>query len=322
MPMQNPERVVTKQDLKDFYDAIYPYLGGSFSDLIAHIETDATSASKAYAVGDQLILNNQLYEVTAAIALGDPLTVGTNIALADDITTQLKSAGATTDATPTKNSTNPVQSGGVYTSENGIREIAAPVEEDAAHSSNAYAIGEQLILNGLLYTASAAIAANDPLTVGTNIVLSDDLTTQIAGKMDSRTLDSTPTASSNNLVKSGGVYSTSVTAVAADTASTDGQVKVNYTKGGNNTDVSASVKGWNPLVGKWTSSVTALTSATSVSLTNPFSTSSVDVFPVCQNSSGTPITVTKITATSSTITLTFSALTEQTSFKALVKANV
>lgn len=31
MPMQNPERVVTKQDLKDFYDEIYPYLGGSIS---------------------------------------------------------------------------------------------------------------------------------------------------------------------------------------------------------------------------------------------------------------------------------------------------
>ena len=28
MTMQNPERVVTKQDLKDFYDGIYPYLGG------------------------------------------------------------------------------------------------------------------------------------------------------------------------------------------------------------------------------------------------------------------------------------------------------
>lgn len=29
MTMQNPERVVTKQDLKDFYDEIRPYLGGS-----------------------------------------------------------------------------------------------------------------------------------------------------------------------------------------------------------------------------------------------------------------------------------------------------
>lgn len=28
MTMQNPERVVTKQDLRDFYDGIYPYLGG------------------------------------------------------------------------------------------------------------------------------------------------------------------------------------------------------------------------------------------------------------------------------------------------------
>lgn len=28
MTMQNPERVATKKDLKDFYDGIYPYLGG------------------------------------------------------------------------------------------------------------------------------------------------------------------------------------------------------------------------------------------------------------------------------------------------------
>ncbi len=29
MPVQNPERVATKQDLKDFYDIIFPYLGGN-----------------------------------------------------------------------------------------------------------------------------------------------------------------------------------------------------------------------------------------------------------------------------------------------------
>lgn len=45
---------------------------------IATVETTST-ASKAYAVGDYLIYNNQLYRVTSAIASGGTLTVGTNI---------------------------------------------------------------------------------------------------------------------------------------------------------------------------------------------------------------------------------------------------
>lgn len=102
MPLQNPERVVTKQDLKDFYDAIYPYLGGgaSFEELIAHVEADATSASKAYEIGDQLILGGVLYTATAAIAIGDALENGTNLTLSDDITTQIdkKADSATTVA--------------------------------------------------------------------------------------------------------------------------------------------------------------------------------------------------------------------------------
>lgn len=46
---------------------------------MATIETTST-ASKAYAVGEYLVYGGQLYIVTAAITLGDTLTVGTNIA--------------------------------------------------------------------------------------------------------------------------------------------------------------------------------------------------------------------------------------------------
>ena len=234
MTMQNPERVVTKQDLKDFYDEIYPYLGGSsaFEELIAPKETDATSASKAYAIGDELILNGHLYNVTAAIALGDALVVGTNIALADDVTTQIK------------------------------------------------------------------------------------------GKMDAMTVDATPTSSSTHLVESGGVYDFALSGISQGTTGNNGTVSIGYSKGSNvGSKVDVSVNGWNPLVGKWTSAVTAYSSATSVSLTNPFSSSSVNVLPFCQGSSGKPVTITQISVSTSTITLYFSALTETTSFKALVKSN-
>lgn len=45
---------------------------------LAQIETSSTSAH-AYTKGQLLIYNNQLYKVIAAIAVGNTLTVGTNI---------------------------------------------------------------------------------------------------------------------------------------------------------------------------------------------------------------------------------------------------
>ena len=49
---------------------------------LADIETDAGAASKAYAVGEHLILDGVYYVVTAPIAENDGLVVGTNINVA------------------------------------------------------------------------------------------------------------------------------------------------------------------------------------------------------------------------------------------------
>ena len=155
---------------------------------IAPVETDATSASQAYAEGAQLILNDVLYDVTAAIAQGDALVVNTNIAAADDITTQIKNHTVTTDAVPTKDSTNPVQSGGVYTSDKTTRKIIAPVEENAASASSGYAAGDQLILGGVLYDVTATITVGDALVVNTNIAAADDIVTQTKGKENKPTI--------------------------------------------------------------------------------------------------------------------------------------
>ena len=57
-------------------------------DLIARRES--VTSTHAYAVGDQLIYNNTLYKVTSAIAVGDTLAVGTNIAAADTVTKQIE----------------------------------------------------------------------------------------------------------------------------------------------------------------------------------------------------------------------------------------
>ena len=78
--------------------------------------------------------------------------------------------------------------------------VVAPTESDATSSAAAYSQGEQLILNGVLYNVTAAIAIGDALTVGTNISAADDLTEQIAGKEDNPVvLTSTLTAGATTL---------------------------------------------------------------------------------------------------------------------------
>ena len=57
--------------------------------------------------------------------------------------------------------------------------MIAPVETSTT-ASQAYAIGEQFILNGVLYTATAAITAGGTITVNGNCTASDTVTEQIA----------------------------------------------------------------------------------------------------------------------------------------------
>ena len=54
---------------------------------IAPIEQ--ATATEAHATGTQFYYNDVLYTATADIAVGDTLTVGTNIEASDDITTQI-----------------------------------------------------------------------------------------------------------------------------------------------------------------------------------------------------------------------------------------
>lgn len=57
------------------------------AESIAPIEN--ATASKAHAQGTQLYYNDKLYKVIANIAIGDTLTVGTNIQASDTITEQI-----------------------------------------------------------------------------------------------------------------------------------------------------------------------------------------------------------------------------------------
>ena len=130
--------------------------------------------------------------------------------------------------------------------------------------------------------------------------------------------DTTPTSSSTKPVTSGGVYSNTVKAVAAETAQTVGAVRLSVTKAGIAYNVDMEVGGWDSFVGKWTEEVTKSAGSTSCAITNPMNSTDINVEPFCENSNGTNVTINSISVTASTITLNFGALTYQTKFKAKV----
>ena len=66
-------------------------------------------------------------------------------------------------------------------------DIIAQVEPTAV-STHIYAVGDQMILGDILYTATQAINIGDSLAVGTNIALSDTIVKQLAEKADSADL--------------------------------------------------------------------------------------------------------------------------------------
>ena len=76
------------------------------------------------------------------------------------------------------------------------RQLATVEPATAGHD---YAIGEQLILNGELYTAKTAITTGDTLTVGTNIELAPTITTQIGSLNEALTNDINVNGTKNNL---------------------------------------------------------------------------------------------------------------------------
>jgi len=74
----------------------------------------------------------------------------------------------------------------------------APVE--VSPSEHAYTVGKQIIYNGVLYSVTSAIAVNDNLEVGVNIVSASNVLTQMNNKETAPTiLTQTLTAGSTTL---------------------------------------------------------------------------------------------------------------------------
>lgn len=133
---------------------------------IAPVETDLTDASREYHIGEQFIINGGLFKAKTEIAQHDALVLNTNYEPADNLTEQIKNAGGGTGTDPRLD---------VF--ENNI----APVETDETDASRAYQVGEQLILDNILYDVIAPISEHDVITTtgsGANIEPADPISLQ------------------------------------------------------------------------------------------------------------------------------------------------
>ena len=108
------------------------------TDAVAMIEpseeASATSAH-AYAVGEHFIYNNTLYRATAAIAIGDTITPGTNC-VATNVMTEVESGGG----------------GG------GSEKLNSTQAADAYDPTATYAVGDKVSYAGNVYSCISAIS--------------------------------------------------------------------------------------------------------------------------------------------------------------------
>ena len=164
----------------------------AFAD-IATVQNSST-ASQAFTSGQFLIYQDQLYMVTADIAQGGTITVGTNVT-AVTVGTAL---------------------------------ITATLALAAAYnSSTQYSVGDICTHAGSLYVCSGSTTGTWDSTKWVNktvaqlilSILSDisTINTALSGKQDTLTFDNAPTQNSSNPVKSGGVYTAIQTEATART---------------------------------------------------------------------------------------------------------
>ena len=138
---------------------------------IAPIE-DTLVATQAYAIGDEFWISDTLYMVTAPIAQGDGIVIGTNCEVAAKLVTQIKDI---------KDDLSDLED-----TVEDISDTIAPTEATAT-ASQAYAVGEQFFYNNNLMEATSPISQNDAFIVyptsGYNCKLSESVTGQIADRM-------------------------------------------------------------------------------------------------------------------------------------------
>ena len=125
-----------------------------------YVET-STTASRAYAVGDHILLNGVRYVVTSAISSGGTITVGTNVT-AQNVDDDLSS---------------------LRTSLNQLDQNIAYVESGNT-ASRTYVTGDYISWKGTLYKASTSIPATTAFAVGTNLANIVDSNSVLCGGLN------------------------------------------------------------------------------------------------------------------------------------------
>ena len=161
-----------------------------------------------------------------------------------------KQGTLTFDTTPTENSTNPVTSGGIYTAiQNSIIEVDSTLSSSSTHpvqnsvlttrishietsiapveasstATRAYAIGDYVILEGVLYRVTAAISIGDTIAVNTNVVVTDVISA--ISRLMPIDIRATLTAGSTTLtVNNAGITDNSIVDVYVDASKSEGIV--------------------------------------------------------------------------------------------------
>jgi hypothetical protein len=161
-----------------------------------------------------------------------------------------KQGTLTFDTAPTENSANPVTSGGIYTAiQNSIIEVDSTLSSSSTHpvqnsvlttrishietsiapveasstATRAYAIGDYVILEGVLYRVTAAISIGDTIAVNTNVVVTDVISA--ISRLMPIDIRATLTAGSTTLtVNNAGITDNSIVDVYVDASKSEGIV--------------------------------------------------------------------------------------------------
>lgn len=160
--------------------------------IIAPVEP-SNVASSNYAVGKHLILDKVLYVVTTTITAGQTITPGSNVAVSDTVEKQIEDINSTlpgkVNTSDIANNLTTTAAGKVLDARQGkalndvlvtkTNETVIATRQANTTASKNYKVGDQFILNNVLYRVTAAINSGTQITSG-NSATADNITTQIS----------------------------------------------------------------------------------------------------------------------------------------------
>lgn len=160
--------------------------------IIAPVEPNNVASSN-YAVGKHLILDKVLYVVTTTITAGQTITPGSNVAVSDTVEKQIEDINSTlpgkVNTSDIANNLTTTAAGKVLDARQGkalndvlvtkTNETVIATRQANTTASKNYKVGDQFILNNVLYRVTAAINSGSQITSG-NSAAADNITTQIS----------------------------------------------------------------------------------------------------------------------------------------------